>query len=141
MNTNTIAAGLCQCGCGQPAPVAKRNDATHNMVKGQPCRYIKGHQPNQWPRKRSTVQKAVVQEVYVGGFLDSVEPDPGPAYGYYLKRPVLLADARVLTVFDHLWRIYGPTSAVRYARIMSTPRSADPRYEARASTENQHGYN
>ena len=130
-----IPIGLCQCGCNQAAPVAKRNDSIHNMVRGQPLRYIKGHQPNQWPRKRSTVQKAVVQEVYVGGFLDSVEPDPGPAYGYYLKRPV------VLTVFDRLWRIYGPTAAVRYARVMSTPRPTDPRYEARASTENQHGYN
>ena len=122
MNTNTIVPGLCQCGCGQPAPVAKRNDATHNMVKGQPLRYIANHHPTQCKRKRRTVQKGTVEQVYVGGFLDSVEPDPGPAYGYYLKRPVLLADARVLQVFDHLWRIYGPTAAVRYARVMSIPR-------------------
>lgn len=35
--------GLCQCGCGQPAPIAPRNYHGRGIVKGQPFRYIHGH--------------------------------------------------------------------------------------------------
>jgi hypothetical protein len=35
--------GLCQCGCGEPAPLAKANHARRGVVKGQPQRFIKGH--------------------------------------------------------------------------------------------------
>jgi len=34
---------LCECGCGQPAPLAKCNDAHNGKVKGQPIRFVKGH--------------------------------------------------------------------------------------------------
>jgi len=34
---------LCECGCGQPAPIAARTDRKHGWVKGQPKRYILGH--------------------------------------------------------------------------------------------------
>ena len=36
---------MCQCGCGQPAPIAKQNHAVRGWVKGQPMRYVAGHQP------------------------------------------------------------------------------------------------
>ena len=37
---------LCECGCGKPAPIAKRtrNDLGH--VRGKPCRFIPGHNTN-----------------------------------------------------------------------------------------------
>lgn len=35
--------GLCQCGCGQPAPIAKRTVTSRGRIKGQPMRYIRGH--------------------------------------------------------------------------------------------------
>lgn len=35
--------GYCQCGCGQPAPVAQRNHSRHGFVKGEPIRFISGH--------------------------------------------------------------------------------------------------
>lgn len=35
---------LCECGCGNPAPIAKRTYGEH-AVKGQPQRFILGHHP------------------------------------------------------------------------------------------------
>lgn len=34
---------LCECGCLQPAPIAKRNHRGLGYVKGQPKRFIHGH--------------------------------------------------------------------------------------------------
>lgn len=35
---------LCECGCGQPAPIAKENRPNRGLIKGQPQRFIHGHQ-------------------------------------------------------------------------------------------------
>jgi hypothetical protein len=35
---------LCECGCGEPAPIAKKTDSRLGHVKGQPVRYVCGHQ-------------------------------------------------------------------------------------------------
>ena len=46
MNTTHVQPyGYCQCGCGQLAPVASINRTRGNMVKGQPMRFICGHNP------------------------------------------------------------------------------------------------
>lgn len=34
---------LCECGCGQPAPIATRTRNDAGWIKGQPLRFIKGH--------------------------------------------------------------------------------------------------
>ncbi len=34
---------LCDCGCGLPAPVARRSDRRAGVIKGQPHRFIRGH--------------------------------------------------------------------------------------------------
>ena len=34
---------LCECGCGQPAPIAKRTNSKRGQAAGQPVRYIFGH--------------------------------------------------------------------------------------------------
>jgi hypothetical protein len=34
---------LCECGCGQPAPIATRNDSRAGIAKGQQRRFIQGH--------------------------------------------------------------------------------------------------
>lgn len=51
------ATGLCECGCGQPAPIAKRNRKSIGHVKGQPLRFIAGHDA----RKRAEEQRARTQ--------------------------------------------------------------------------------
>lgn len=35
---------LCECGCGLPAPIARMTRADRGHVKGQPMRFISGHQ-------------------------------------------------------------------------------------------------
>lgn len=35
---------LCECGCGEEAPIAKRNQTRFGHVKGEPVRFINGHQ-------------------------------------------------------------------------------------------------
>lgn len=37
---------LCECGCGQPAPIATQTHPEKGMVRGQPCRFIKNHRLN-----------------------------------------------------------------------------------------------
>lgn len=39
------AVNPCACGCGEEAPIAKRTDSRYGQVKGQPKRYISGHNP------------------------------------------------------------------------------------------------
>lgn len=34
---------LCQCGCGQPAPIATKSNTARGRVKGQPQRFIAQH--------------------------------------------------------------------------------------------------
>ncbi len=34
---------LCECGCGQPAPIAKRSQPQLGQVKGQQLRFVHGH--------------------------------------------------------------------------------------------------
>lgn len=41
--TESEMTTLCQCGCGQPAPIAKVTMRRRGYVKGQPQRYIRGH--------------------------------------------------------------------------------------------------
>ena len=38
-----VGEGLCHCGCGQPAPIAKKTTTKYGHVKGEPIRYINGH--------------------------------------------------------------------------------------------------
>jgi hypothetical protein len=49
--------GLCQCGCGQPAPIAARTVRSRGRIKGQPLRYIQGH--NNVGMDRSKPRKSV----------------------------------------------------------------------------------
>ena len=36
---------LCECGCGEPAPIAARTSKQKGWVKGQPMKVIRFHQP------------------------------------------------------------------------------------------------
>lgn len=40
--------GLCRCGCGYPTSLSDRNDSSKGLVKGQPRRYIHGHQARKY---------------------------------------------------------------------------------------------
>jgi hypothetical protein len=38
-----MTPALCECGCGAPAPIARKTDSRHGYVKGQPARFIRAH--------------------------------------------------------------------------------------------------
>src|SRR4051812_1718127 len=40
---------LCECGCGELTPIAKRSNTRQGMVKGRPQRYVNGHNRRQTP--------------------------------------------------------------------------------------------
>jgi hypothetical protein len=40
----TIPYGFCHCGCGKQTRVASRTDASRAYIKGQPIKFLKGHQ-------------------------------------------------------------------------------------------------
>jgi hypothetical protein len=41
--TQDIPHGYCGCGCGQKTTIASRNDTKGGKIKGQPLRFISGH--------------------------------------------------------------------------------------------------
>lgn len=43
-------SGLCECGCGQPTRRARQTDTAIGWVKGQPIRFVNGHQNTIRPR-------------------------------------------------------------------------------------------
>jgi hypothetical protein len=42
-NTTEIPYGFCQCGCGQKTTIATKTTSREGWIKGQPKRYISGH--------------------------------------------------------------------------------------------------
>ena len=44
-----MEAGLCACGCGQPAPIASQSSTRNGWKAGQPKRYINGHNRRKSP--------------------------------------------------------------------------------------------
>jgi hypothetical protein len=54
--------GLCQCGCGQPAPIAKRTVASRGRFKGQPMKFIRGHNSTGMNRSKPYKTTRYVEE-------------------------------------------------------------------------------
>lgn len=58
-NTNSLwyntrmKTKLCECGCNRPVPIAKRTDTAKGWIKGQPLRYLRGHNPIPHRNRRS----------------------------------------------------------------------------------------
>lgn len=38
-----MSVKLCECGCGEPAPIADRTDRASGTIKGQPKRFVRWH--------------------------------------------------------------------------------------------------
>lgn len=47
----TIEPGECGCGCGEAAPISTRTDRRYGAIKGEPRRFILGHNVVRPPRK------------------------------------------------------------------------------------------
>lgn len=62
-------SGLCMCGCGRPAPIAKQTNRAKGHVQGKPHRFIAGH------CNRKRVQWVVDPETGCWNFTGSVSKD------------------------------------------------------------------
>lgn len=56
---NNISDKLCECGCGELAPLAKETSIKRGYIQGQPIRFIRGHAAKgpaskHWKGRRST---------------------------------------------------------------------------------------
>ncbi len=38
-----VERGFCQCGCSNPTPIAKKTEKSRDWIKGNPIRFINGH--------------------------------------------------------------------------------------------------
>lgn len=81
---------LCECGCGNPAPIARWNDRGRGHIKGQPIRFIHGH------HNRGKKCPAVSISLTKHGMSRT------PEYGAYLA-----AKQRCTNSKDDAWPDYG----------------------------------
>lgn len=51
-----MKAKLCECGCGQPTKIDLTNCTARDIVKGQPNRFINGHQNRGRKQKAATIE-------------------------------------------------------------------------------------
>lgn len=56
-------AKLCECGCGEPAPIAPQTDTARGDVKGQPRRFVRGHNQRRPPGPRPCTKCGEVKPV------------------------------------------------------------------------------
>lgn len=68
---DTIAPGLCRCGCGQETPIARKSDGRRGWVIGQPTRYCYGH------RRRKSIAERMERLVDAGAGPDACWPFRG----------------------------------------------------------------
>ena len=81
------AQKLCECGCGEPAPIATYNCLRDGFVKGQPIRFIKFHQPKGAKAHRWTGGRIK----NTAGYVLIKQPHPRANKGYVFEH-ILIAE-------------------------------------------------
>jgi|SRR3990172_3180141 len=96
---------VCACGCGQTTPLASRNNKRRGWVKGEPLRYIHGHNG----RKDNDLPYTVNDDTGCHVFTGSVSPS-----GYGVVTKGLDANGKQVKFNAHrlAWeRAHGPVSS------------------------------
>lgn len=78
--------GICQCGCGQPTPIAQKTRTSQDQIKGQPLKYLKGHCSPQ--KRREACKKGWVTKRALPGPETGVEGAPLCKCGCGLLAPI-----------------------------------------------------
>jgi hypothetical protein len=86
-----IPHGFCQCGCGAPAPIAKRTDSRHGHVKGQPVRFIRNHNRRLLKAENNPNWKGG-NRINQDGYVLILMPEHPRARGGYVGEHVLVAE-------------------------------------------------
>lgn len=55
---------LCECGCGNETPIAKNSNPRCGRVKGQPTRFVHGHNPSRRGLKHGATTGRVISPEY-----------------------------------------------------------------------------
>lgn len=78
---------LCECGCGRPAPIATQTDRTRGAIKGQPYRFVCGH--NSLTTHRATRDGKMTPEYSTWSSMRKRCLNPkSHAYGHYGGRGI-----------------------------------------------------
>lgn len=96
-----METGLCQCGCGGTTQVARQDDARYGSVKGQPRRFIKGH--DKWRGER---------KVTVDGYVLIYAPDHPRVAGRPRNRQYVFE--HILVVEKALGHVLPPGAVVHH---------------------------
>lgn len=78
---------LCQCGCGNPAPISSFTSKRRGVVKGQPAKFLVGHHTS----KRIPPEQRFWPKVSVGGKDDCwpwLAANDGKGYGVFDAEPI-----------------------------------------------------
>lgn len=108
------ADGLCECGCGRTTNVPLTNNAKRGMFKGQPRRFISGHNPQVPPKPLldRIIEKLEVGDCWVfmgarsAGNYGQIRRGNGASTGYAhrLLYELLVGPVDVKLDLDHLCR-------------------------------------
>lgn len=89
-------SGMCHCGCGERAPIAQETRAKLGYKKGEPQRFIFGHQNRgrSLPSRRKGVKRKTGNTVHAGGgYITEHEPHhPRAGDNGYVYQHVLIAE-------------------------------------------------
>lgn len=82
---------LCECGCGNPAPIANRNRKKMGWIKGEPKRFISGHNSHgcQNPNWKGGVMMGAYKQQYK---LIYAPGHPRCCMGNHVLEQILLAE-------------------------------------------------
>lgn len=101
--------GLCECGCGQPAPISPYTDPKMGYVKGEPRRFIRGHNSTLRRRERHPNWKG--GQTRRGGYIVTLTPGhPRADRDGYVLAHVLVAErmlGRTIGPDEHVHHING----------------------------------
>lgn len=86
--------GLCECGCGEAAPIAKRTRSRWGHVKSHPIRFIRGHQASLQSRETAANWKGGINHSK-GYTLVMCKGHPRASKNGYVFEHVLIAEKAV----------------------------------------------
>lgn len=73
-----MGIGLCECGCGKPTNIAKKTQANQGVIKGQPYRFLLGHNKALEKRDKNPQWKGG-KHLDCFGYVLVLEPEHGRA--------------------------------------------------------------
>lgn len=144
----------CECGCGQPAPIAKRNESRRGWTKGMPTRFIYAHRLARtpadlfWPKVdkggpcpdllhdlgRCWVWKGAKSRNGYGSFRDSGKDGAKTISSHRWSYQTLVGQVPVGLDLDHLCRnrlCCNPQHLEPVTRAVNAKRGAGGQHQAR----------